>query len=239
VTQRTLRESGFTLVEMAMVLLVLGLLTRAAIVPLGSLLEHRHRADASAQLQEIKQAVFAHVIAYGALPCPVAPARPITEYPSENVVRQDTQNLTLFTESCRHSVGGVPATALGLSGVLSDSDALVDPWGREYVYAASLTSHPTARVGVSRLTASIALCKRTYATGCPDSAVRADQLAFLILSLGSNPARMGSQGENQDGDEYFVLQPESHEPDAPFDDQLVWGTAADVMYWMLKMGWLP
>lgn len=255
-TTRCLSRNGFTLVEMALVLLIMGLLMRATIVPLGALLEHRHRKEADEQLLEIKQAVFAHVVAYGALPCPVASGnlKPVSLPKNIHRQSQSNSNLALAGKPCLQHNGGVPARALGLSGALSATDALLDPWGREYLYAVSLNSHaelgePTvpdwttpgeaSRVGVPNLSASISVCRESYPSGCPSTSIRADQIAFLVLSSSRNTQHTESQTENLDNDDQFVLKAESSSTDDPFDDQLVWGTAADVIYWMLKMGWLP
>jgi prepilin-type N-terminal cleavage/methylation domain-containing protein len=243
------RARGFTLVEMALVLLVLGLLTRAALLPLASVLEHRNRQATHNQLQEIKQAMLAHVVAYGALPCPVR------MHTGDAAVVHDQPGTALEDkQQCRFHEGGVPAVALGLPGSLSNTQALLDPWGREYIYSVSLSSHAVlgnlefadwttpgeaARVGVPNLSADITLCTQATGNNCPAAHTRVDQIAFLVLSLGKEADQRGHQGENQDGDRNFVLHSESQQPEDFFDDQLVWGTASDLMYWLLRMGWLP
>lgn len=247
------RVHGFTLVEMALVLLVLGLLTRAAISPLASVLEHRNRQATHNQLQDIKQAMLAHVVAFGALPCPVSMHANGDGAVQSNAGDQPDTAIE-DRQQCRFHEGGVPAIALGLPGSLSDTQALLDPWGRAYIYSVSLSNHAVmgnldfadwttpgeaARVGVPNLSADISLCTQATGNHCPAAKTRADQIAFLVLSLGKEPDQRGHQGENQDGDRQFVLGSESQQPDNYFDDQLVWGTASDLMYWLLRMGWLP
>lgn len=245
---------GFTLVEMALVLLVLGLLTRAAVLPLAALQEHRDRRATEIRLQEIRQALFAHVVAYGALPCPVTTSVERLNTAVVEVSRDADQALRIDRPRCQLEAGGVPGLALGLSGALGHNGAVLDPWGRAYKYAVSLSSHAhtgdlasadwttpgeAARVGVRNLSADLTLCRHTSGQGCLARDVRVDQITFVVLSLGKDASTQGHQAENQDNDQYFLLQPESSVHSSQFDDQLVWGTAADTMYWMLRMGWLP
>ncbi|MFK7893136.1 MAG: type II secretion system protein [Granulosicoccus sp.] len=252
--RRRRKNSGFTLIEMAMVLLILGLLTRAAIMPLTSVIEHRKQQAVDTQLQQIRQAMLSHLVAYGALPCPVAmthgglhrlPTTP--DLPSGEVTAMRWQ-------PCLSHQGGVPAVPLGLSGALSSSSALLDPWGQEYIYSVSLNSTTVdgelgpeiwttpgtaSHAGLSQLYADIKICSKPSRNGCPASRIRADQIAFLVLSPGEDNSSRGFQAENLDGDQDFVLLPDSVAPHEQFDDRLVWGTASEMAYWLLRMGWLP
>jgi len=157
---------GFTLIEMAMVLLIIGLLAKTAIAPFGALLAHNKREQAQSQLHQVKQAVFAYVVAYGALPCPMS--RSAVREPA---IIAGTTPLPLPEEQrpCLTSVGFVPAYA----------------------------------------------------------------------SSGSDASASGWQAENLDDDNFFTYTDESIVPGEQFDDLLVWGSAADTLYWMLRMGWLP
>lgn len=248
------RVNGFTLVEMALVLLVLGLLTRAAVLPLAAIGDHRDRRAAEDQLQEIRQALFAQVVAYGALPCPVSMTDTGSNKAADPASFVTDQLLRFDRAQCRYNEGGVPAQALGLSGQLGKNNALLDPWGHAYRYSVSLNSHDeagdramadwttpgeAARVGVRNLSADLTMCRHSKGGSCPAKDVRVDQIAFIVLSVGKDASTQGHQAENQDGDNYFLLQPESFVHSSQFDDLLVWGTAADIMYWMLRMGWLP
>ena len=243
-----------------MVLLILGLLTKAALPPLSEAQRHRQHRQAEQELQSVKESLWAHVIATGALPCPVAfssgalsPAALSPEALSQ---------IDADTGHCRLSHGGVPARLLGLPGAIDRHGALLDPWNQPYRLTVSLVSHDSlgdpsspdwttpgeaSRIGVAALSADLVLCTRRVQGRCPHQDVRADQLAFVLLSTGADAAstsaaRPGSettQSENLDGDEIFVIQPPSIVATDPFDDQLVWGTAAETRYWLLRAGWLP
>ncbi|MFK7995221.1 MAG: type II secretion system protein [Granulosicoccus sp.] len=245
-----IRDRGFTLVEMAFVLLIIGLLTKVAIGPLASLQEHGKRGQAEADLQRVREAVFAYLVAYGSLPCPLLAGRSADERPTDINTHRGQGN----AQVCGVSSGLVPAYALGLSGNLTRSGALLDPWGREFQYVVSLSSNPdsgnaalpdwtssgeAANVGIGELSADITLCNAMPRTNCSGRSIRSNQIAFLIMSAGRDGSTRGLQAENQDGDNYFLVTDESILPGAEYDDLLVWGSAADVMYWMLRMGWLP
>jgi len=169
------KQNAFTLVEMAMVLLIIGVLTKSAISPLSAMREHRLHA-------------------------------------------------------------------------------LLDPWGRSLRYAVSLsnsteagdqalpdwtTPGEAAHVGISNLSSSLVICNSAATANCTGRAIRASQIAFVVLSTGADSSAQGYQGENLDGDDYFVSSGLSIAQDTYYDDLLVWGSNADVIFWLLRMGWLP
>ena len=247
---------GVTLVEMAIVLLILGVLTRAAITPLSASRKHRNHRLAEVSLQSIRHGLWAHVVATGVLPCPV----PLDQERMAPAIRttasqRDPQSTGQRSQRiCQIAHGGVPASGLGLAGATGINGALLDPWNRPYRLSISPASHTergslplpdwttpgeASRVGIAGLRADLVLCARASPTGCPSSDTRASQLAFVVLTTGENNTTRGDQSDNQDGDNVFVLQETSIKADHPFDDQLVWGTAAETLYWMLRAGWLP
>lgn len=63
-------ERGFTLVEIAIVVLVLGLLLASFLGPLSVHIEQQEIRKTSDQMEEIKEALYGYAMANGALPCP-------------------------------------------------------------------------------------------------------------------------------------------------------------------------
>ena len=63
-------ERGFTLVEIAIVVVVLGLLLASLLGPLSVRIEQQEIRKTSDQMQEIKEALYGYAMEYGALPCP-------------------------------------------------------------------------------------------------------------------------------------------------------------------------
>ncbi len=256
---------GFTLVELAIVLLVLGILARSALQPLTVGIDHRNYRTANAQLEEVRQQVIGHVVARGVLPCPLQASDNLMQShvgPAPSGLLNSTQELSNYrvdvmpqqSRDCHESHGLVPAAILGLLGAIDVNGALLDPWGYPYQFAVSLDDNAehgnrdvsdwmqvgeAARVGLPELAASISICTRSVQGSCPARNVRANQIAFVVWSQGKDRSDRGDQKENQDGDSVFVLRERSEVNDNAFDDQLSWGSAADVMYWMLRAGWLP
>ena len=69
--------------------------------------------------------------------------------------------------------------------------------------------------------------------------VRANELAFVVVSNGRKISQSARETENSDEDNIFVVAEYSIEETTAFDDQVVWSSAQEVMYWMLRAAWLP
>ena len=251
---------GFTLVEIALVLLIIGLLAKTAIAPLAGMQEYRKRMQAEQQLHGVRESVFSHIVAYGAIPCPLPDSSS-----GPGLFQQNPLGGTGYTvptadpiaqsaNLCTVSAGVVPTGQLRLAGAVDAMGALLDPWGNAYRYAVSLsnataegstdwpdwtTAGEAAAVGIGNLSADLVLCNTATSGNCRGRNIRTDQIAFVVLSTGADDSASGAQSENLDNDNYFVVTEESIQPGQQYDDIAVWGSAADVMYWMLRMGWLP
>lgn len=64
------RARGLTLVEMAVVLMILGLIVAGLLGPLDTQLEARDRRETLAQLERARDALYGHAVMRGRLPCP-------------------------------------------------------------------------------------------------------------------------------------------------------------------------
>lgn len=232
-------EHGFTLIEVSIVLLILGILTRTAIAPLKTVQTIRLRHNTSSDLALIKQSLIAHVVATGTVPCPLV---------------NDSDFASSANLSCQTASGAVPAAKLGIAGSIDDRGALLDAWNRPYHLAVSLVNHSergdtnqpdwtsigeASRLGIRHLSADITVCQRSNGNNCDGNDIRSEQVVFAVWSAGQDASGKGQQLENMDGDRFFIDQDYSQQLDQPFDDQIVWATAADVIYWQLKAGWLP
>lgn len=258
---------GFSLVELAIVLVIVGVLAKAIVEPVGKVQHHKNRRLTTTELALIQERVLAHVIAQGVLPCPVLMNHSQSSSAvlvSARALRQREQSIdpfraisSLATDSghlCNQGEGGVPALVLGMNGSVNQDGALLDVWGRPYRYIVSLASHAekgipklpdwtsegeVTRVGIAHLRADLTICADSAKAVCPQRNVRANDVAFVVLSSGADDSSVGVQAENQDADKVFVLQSDSVDPIAPYDDQLVWVTGSEIVYWLLRAGWLP
>jgi prepilin-type N-terminal cleavage/methylation domain-containing protein len=66
------RERGFTLVELAVVVLVVGLLIGSLLVPLSTQVDQRNAADTQRRLEDAREALIGFAVANGRFPCPAS-----------------------------------------------------------------------------------------------------------------------------------------------------------------------
>lgn len=118
-------QKGFTLIEVAIAIVVLGFLLGGAVMSLGAQMELRHRNETRTTLETARDALIGHMVAQGRLPCPAPDGATGVEavnagnsdcaWPAANVLQL------------------VPATTLGLAPT-DQAGYLVDAWGRPIRY---------------------------------------------------------------------------------------------------------
>lgn len=233
VKQNQRSEHGFSLVELAIVLFIMGLLVQASIEPLGRRLEHKRQGDAAAQLRQVQEHLRAYWVSYGHLPCPV----------TESI---DTES------GCIRGTGGVPAAELSIVGAVSTAGELLDPWGRALGYSVSLTdvnagespntpdwltSGEISRVMFTDLEADLVVCLEALPNGCVTSNDLSADLVAVVVSSGSKTTLR--EQDNRDGDLHYISAPYSSAQPHEFDDQLIWLGRSELIYLALQAGWLP
>lgn len=234
---------GFSLVEMAMVLFILGLLLITAMYTLQAQQEQRAREETQRRLEHAREAVLGYAVANGRLPCP---ANGATGVQSET---------TPGAGDCTAYVGYLPAVTIGLQPVDANGFA-IDAWNNRIRYAvansisdctgSSTTPHFTSKTNLKANGMScrpsdnqLLICKSTQSTPPPavgdcgpsdgsNSVTNKGTVVVVIFSTGPNFATAtGSrpdEDENTDGDTLFI----SHTPQAAgapggeFDDLMVW-----------------
>lgn len=67
-------EAGFSLVELAIALAVLGVMLTGLLGPLQQLRTHQRQQDTRAALAAIRQGLLGYAMSHGRLPCPADPA---------------------------------------------------------------------------------------------------------------------------------------------------------------------
>ena len=239
--------AGFTLLELAIVLLVLGLVLAGGLTPLAMQLEARDRANTDSRLLAAREALLGFAGSHGRLPCPDADGDGRADPPFEPARKGSA--------SCLRTQGFLPWAELGITG----RDAWGHPLG--YVVTAPRFTWPDSD-GLCNGNSSdeLDLCAQgtlvlrtrgddpqtqTVLEGKAEQ-VMADGVPAVVLSYGpqgnpdssiggAQPAPIGAdERDNQDGDARFVLRgPARGEPtclDGPdetlplctFDDQGLW-----------------
>jgi len=247
---RTRVPRGFSLVEISLVLVILGILLSAATVPLASLEGQRRERRVQADLVSIRDALIARLISHEALPCPIGRVTVGARVPAASAGQAST---VAVSGRCATFRGGVPAATLSVAGAMDATGALLDPWGRAYRFALSDTDadgHGTAglpdwsapgesgEVGIQHLRGSLSVCERAVAR-CPREALRANDLVFVVLSHGADAGATGLQRPNLAPSGSFTLAPRSDVPDLQFDDVLTWASRSELTWWLLRAGRLP
>lgn len=237
-------QPGFTLVEMAIVLAIVGLLLGGLIPTLSAQMELRLINETRKQLGEIQQALIGYAVINGRLPCPAYSTG------AEDPVGGG---------NCNHSYDGfIPAATLGLPTTNSNGFA-VDSWGNRIRYAvtpwssnAYTTTNGMATTGISNLspagTPYLQICS-TASSSSSSCSVANSALAsspgipVVIYSTGKNGGYGGTgadEAENPnpnsaDNDRVFV----SHTPTSNFDDLVIWISTNTLLNRMVTAGKLP
>jgi len=120
------RQKGFTLIEIAIVLLIVAILLgyTVALFPIQQELKQYKQADT--EMNEIIDALIGFAQVNGRLPCPAIP---------NSLGAEDIE--TVVPAECNNYGGFVPVATLGIEGRLNGDSLLMDPWGNPYRYYVS------------------------------------------------------------------------------------------------------
>lgn len=204
-------QRGFSLVELAVVLVIIGLLLGGMLMPLASQMERERREETQATLEAIREALIGYALINKRLPCP------------------DTNGDGLDNDTCPSAasqmrVGALPYASLGVSAT--------DAWGNAWRYAVNGAfttpfTLATAGSGNGRIQA-------TDAANCGGT-LYGDNVPALVRSDGKTRNAGALEQENRDNDRCFVAG--DYQP--AFDDLVVWVPATTLFSRMVAGGQLP
>lgn len=239
VTRR--RPTGFTLVEMAVVLMIVGLLLGGLIPTIFSQIEQQHTNETRKQLDEIQQALIGYAIINERLPCPASSASGVESFAA--LGNATNGNCSNFND------GFVPAATLGLTPIDSQGFA-VDSWNNRIRYAVTSASAFTATSGIrtnfSTLAPNLLVCSTATgitASSCASGAsLTPNGVPVVIFSTGKNGGHGTSPDEaaNLDGgtSKTFVSHTPTPNPNE-FDDIVTWLSPNILINRMVTAGKLP
>lgn len=258
-------QRGFTLIEIAVVLVIVGILIGSFIGTFADRIETTRRDNTKKQIEDIKLAILGFASAKGRLPCPAATTSVGQEQP-------------LGGGACALQHGFVPAATMGLNGAVNRDGLLIDSWGNpiRYSVTASDTNAFTKSglggikdTGMAALTPDLVICSgdSTSGTDCVGGPSKlADNATFVILSLGkdgnefvTNLVPNTDEGENSSeavvmanaagenlaytvaANRVFVSKSYSDIDSAAgrFDDLIIWVSPYIIYSWMIEAGQLP
>jgi prepilin-type N-terminal cleavage/methylation domain-containing protein len=213
-------QNGFTLIEMAIVLMIVALLLGGMLVPLSAQMDQRNVSDTQKTLSDIKEAIMGYALANGRLPCPAK---------ADRITASDSQAGTV---DCSQAAGVVPWATLGT--------VETDAWGRRFTYI------PSASFSTANFT--FASAATLFVKNSAGGTNIATSVPAVIVSHGKNGAGaympQGNQlpastdtGEldNSNGGTTFV----SHAFTPTFDDLVVWISPNILFNRMVAAGKLP
>jgi len=212
-------KSGFTLIEMAIVLVIVGLIVSALLAPLSAQRDIKDYSVVRTDLEQIKEALYGYAVVNGSLPCPDTNGDGVSEACS-----------SIF--STASTGGNVPWVTLGVQGN--------DPWNRPYQYRVNNAFSTTFTLSTAGSGAGIL---RVY-TDNSLALTLANNVPAVIYSSGKNgavqPPVSADELENRTTagakfDANFV----SREFSPTFDDVVVWISPNILFNRMVTAGKLP
>ena len=217
----TIRQRGFTLIELAIVLLILGALFAGILIPFTTQVELRRVGETQKTLLEIREALIGFAAANGRLPCPASAG--------SNGQENFAAGGNTINGNCSNFFDGfVPSALLGI-GPVDGAGFVLDAWNNRIRYAVSnddeippstlppppplknfdftgLGTLPSSsgemrNVGMPGLKPDLHVCSTATgitATTCAAGTSLVDTAAAVIYSTGPNAARPDPGGVRRD-----------------------------------------
>jgi prepilin-type N-terminal cleavage/methylation domain-containing protein len=230
------RTRGFTLIELAIVMVIVTILIGGLAMPLSAQIQARRIAETKKTLEEARDAIIGYAMTHTADHDgdPDTPPRPYLPCPAD-----DTGQEKRVGNICAQADGWFPWVDLGVSSQ--------DAWGNRLRYSVENREYADRSKGLRDLAAHIppydGLNIKRICTDSTCTTLMADNLLVVVFSNGPNgrgarninipeggatpappPGTSADELENTDADPSFVSRSPSRAGDAAgeFDDLVVW-----------------
>lgn len=205
---KLIKSHGFTLVELAMVLFIVGLLLGGLLVPLSTKLEQQNRDTTSQTLNDIKEAMLGYAVINGRLPCPDCPDGVTGSCSSVAAANRndgiEDRSGSTPNQVCQTDVGNLPWVDL--------QTGQFDAWNRHFTYRATpayTRESNTAACGTAAIGISFEICTpgdidiyASYTTPpYPATPTVAENVPAVVISHGADTyetVQTAQQVENYD-----------------------------------------
>ena len=244
-----IKQQGFSLVEMAIVLVILGFVLGALLLPLRAQREQAAQIQTNNTLDNAKQALLGYAQQQGRLPCPAVAL--------SNGIESQTPT---GSGTCTTQLGYLPASTLGVQPTDANGFAL-DAWNNRIMYAVAQNSTTNAPantatpdyttnnstdgmnvVGIANLTPELHVCTTSIdttsitATNCPNNVSGKEdyliQNAVVVIYSQGSTGSLASGGSDEDvnpkiptaSKKVFVYHDisTSSAPNGEFDHLVIW-----------------
>lgn len=221
-------QYGFSLVEMAIVMAIVGLLLGGLLPTLSAQREAQRIKETRKLLDEIQQALMGYAIINGRLPCPADGTIPTVPGVANGAGQQ--------IAACPVGANGgvLPWITLGVSET--------DAWGRRFSYRVTpdfaLTATPFQLTTPANLNVGLSTADNGVASGAPAVVVSHGPNglgAYTSVGGAPIPGATGDELDNTDNNNHFV----SHDFTPTFDDLVVWLSPNILLNRMITAGKLP
>lgn len=232
---RSLRAAGFTLIEIAISMLIITLLATVMLTPFATQVTQSRLSQAKAELDQINEALIGFALAQTKpyLPCPDTTGDGVAD-PCASVFTTETTG------------GNIPWVTLNVPAL--------DPWGQRYRYRVN-NAYTNSAAGFTLSTAPsgagctppggasgfIKVCGAAATAAC-NASVLANGIPAIIYSVGPNGATAPTSAdeiENTDNDCLFVSRTYASGTGAEFDDLVVWVSPGILMSRLVTAQKLP
>jgi prepilin-type N-terminal cleavage/methylation domain-containing protein len=217
------KQSGFSLIEMAIVLVILGFILGGVVTGLSSQREIQKNKNIQNQLEEIRNAVIGYVQINGRLPCPAS-------------LTSKGGSVSTPAGVCTGGNSMVPYADLGIRGALSEGPdpVLIDSWLQPIRYRVTsvlagswfYTSIP----GTIGLTANpppdFSICRTVPCPPAPSPNILATNIVAVFFSTGDPLI----PSVNITATTEF----RSDAPSSTFDDTVIWLSQPELVYALSK-----
>ena len=252
---------GFSLIELAVALVIIALLLGSILVPLTTQIGQRRTSDTQKTLEDVKEALLGFSLANGRLPCPASASSNtgMESFCTNSAGACGAEILAPAAPSpghgrCTSPYGLVPGIALGLASIDGQGYA-IDAWSARLRYAVSTANANafTATNGMRNapmavLVPDLHVCASSTgitATTCGGATVLTASAPAVIYSLGPNWATGGVSADEAANvvtlDPVFVFRTRSDQgtPAGEFDDIVTWMSPHVLYGRMISAGQLP
>jgi prepilin-type N-terminal cleavage/methylation domain-containing protein len=167
------QKTGFTLVEMAVVLAIVGLMLGGLLVPISAQMDQKNYSKTQQDMGEIREALIGYGLSHGYLPCPA-------------ISFSDGAEDRKADGTCNTRAGFLPWAELGVPKL--------DSWGHLYRYSVRLT-YADSSTKISLISSGDITLRTRDSTNNLVNLSNAGAIPAVVVSFGKN----GVYGFSDDG----------------------------------------
>lgn len=236
------RRNGFTLVELAIVLVIVAFLTGGLLMGITAQRASAENSDAQRQLDNIREALIGFAMANGRLPCPANPTIATTGGAGSEELTCSPLDCSTSDRVCSREYGAIPWNTLGVPET--------DPWNSRFTYfVGNEFANPLTQTEIANGARARFKLDTVGRANIEDGAGNriASKVPAVIVSHGSRNfgahQSSGNQIAGAAGDELenanSTLTFVSRTPGNDFDDLVTWIAPGVLMAKMVAAGRLP